>query len=367
MSQTRDRLPEASFPGNLFNDLEGDFPVTATLIDLLSQPWAGGPDWDEKLAELDRHLDRALDEAYEKGDPHALQDVQQGLFVVYETSFANPLSTACVHERAPWLAARRERMEAPWLASDMTTLDVPGPEQCREMSADEVRDWFLRAAEEESEVDRDVVRYLEHEASIEDYKQFVLADAHLNYRFYDSLVLSLVHYSEIVKTEISEHFWEEAGEGDVEQSHTRQFTRSLERLGVEWRLTPEWNDWRPFAGYNLYLCLGLARRHYFKALGSLAMPELFDVERDRSIVNGLNRLGFDAEREFEYYWNHVEADAEHGPGWLNGVILPIVEAQPEASYELIVGAALRMQAMRRFNAFLAERFRLGERSEVPAA
>jgi hypothetical protein len=367
MNQTSDRLPAASFPGNLFSDLGGDFPVTTTLIDLLSQPQVGGPGWDEKLAELDRLLDESLDAAYGKGDPHALQDVQQGLFVIYETSFANPLSTACVHERAPWLAARREKMEAPWLASDMTTLDVPSAEECRGMSTDEVRDWFLRAAAEESEVDRDVVRYLEHEASIEDYQQFVSADAHLNYRFYDSLVLSLVHYSEIVKTEISEHFWEEAGEGDVEQSHTRQFTRSLERLGIEWQHTPEWNDWRPFAGYNLYFCFGLARRHYFKGLGSLAMPELFDVERDRAIVNGLNRLGFDAEREFEYYWNHVEADAEHGPGWLNGVILPIVAAQPEASYELIVGAALRMQAMRRFNAFLAERFRLGERSEVPAA
>jgi hypothetical protein len=367
MTTTIDRLPPVSFPTNLFNDLGEEFPVTAALIGLLSQPQAGGASWEEKLADLDRHLDAALDAAYEKGSPEALQDVQQGLFLVYETSFANPLSSACAHERAPWLAARRERMETPWLASDMATLDVPSSEECGRMSSEEVRGWFLKAAMEESEVDRDVVSYLEHEASIEDYAQFVNADAHLNYRFYDSLVLSLVHYSETVKTEISEHFWEEAGEGDIEQSHTRQFTRSLERLGVEWEHTPKWNDWRPFAGYNLYFCLGLARRHCFKALGSLAMPELFDVERDRAIVNGLNRLGFDAERDFEYYWNHVEADAEHGPGWLNGVILPIAEAQPEATFELIAGAALRMQAMRRFNTYLAERFRLGERSEVSAA
>lgn len=328
-----DRLPPASFPSNLFADAGEEFPVTRTLVDLLSR--------------------RPLP--------------TQSLFVIYETSFANPLSAACEHERSAWLADRRGRIEATWMDSDLASLNVPSGEQCIRMDSEEVRNWFLRAAAEESKVDRDVVRYLEDEATIEDYRRFVGFEAHLNYRFYDSLVLSLLHFSEIVKTEISEHFWEEAGEGDVERSHTRQFTRSLERLGAEWEHTPGWDDWRPYAGYNLYCCLGLSRRHYFKAVGSLAMPELFDVERDRAIVNGLARLGFDPERDFEYYWNHIEADAEHGPAWLDGVILPIVEAQPEATFELVLGAALRMQAMRRFNAFLAECFGLAQPAEVPAA
>jgi heme oxygenase-like protein len=355
MSATMDRLPPVEFPADLFDGVGTAFPVTALIVELLSQRSPDVPRRQVASAELDAALDAALRSAYDAGDPTALQDVQQALFAIYETSFANPLSPACTHEWAPWLVAVRERMERTWLASDLATLDVPTADACRRMTTDEVRDWFLRAAAEESTVDRDVVGYLEHHATVEDYKLFVRADAHLNFRFYDALVLSLIHYSEPVKTEISEHFWEEAGEGAVDRSHTRQFSRSLERLGLGWELSPTWDDWRPFAGYNLYLCLGLARRHYFKALGSLAMPELFDVARDQAIVNGLRRLGFDPEHDFEYYWNHVEADAEHGPGWLNGVILPIVAAQPEATHELIVGAALRMQAMRRFNAFLAER------------
>lgn len=367
MSITPDRLPPVSFPTNLFADAGEEFPVTRLLVELLSrrpEPWSS---WDSAFAELDGRLEVALAASYGNGDPVALQDVHQGLFVIYETSFANPLSPACEHERSAWLADRRGRIEATWMENDLASLNVPSGEECIRMDPGEVRDWFMRAAVEESEVDRDVVRYLENEATLEDYRQLVSSEAHLNYRFYDSLVLSLLHYSEIVKTEISEHFWEEAGEGEVEQSHTRQFTRSLERLGAEWEDTPGWDDWRPYAGHNLYFCLGLARRHYFKALGSLAMPELFDVERDKAIINGLARLGFDPERDFEYYWNHVEADAEHGPGWLDGVILPIAEAQPEATVELIVGAALRMQAMRRFNAFLAECFGLAEPAEVPAA
>ena len=192
---------------------------------------------------------------------------------MYETSFANPLSTACVHEHSPWFAGVRQRIEERWLRFSARTLELPSVDACRRMSVEDVNGWFVSAAAAQSSLDRDVVAYLEHEATLEDYKTFVLSDAHLNYRFFDALVLAMIHYLEPVKTEISEHFWEESGEGDVERSHTRQFTRSLESLGLSWDIAPIWGDWRPFAGHNLYFCFGLSRRHYFKALGSLAMPE----------------------------------------------------------------------------------------------
>jgi hypothetical protein len=355
MGTAGDRLPPIDFPAGLFAESLARFPLTDELVRLLAR--REPPGTVPMLAE--GRLAQTLEAAYGGGaDEDALGDVQRALFAIYETSFANPLSPACRHEHAPWLCAVREPIERAWLAHDEALLTLPSREACEQMGPAGVQEWFLRAAAEWSPRDREVVGHLEHDATLEDMKAFVLADAHLNYRFYDALVLSLVHFLEPVKTEISEHFWEEAGEGAVERSHTRQFTRSLERLGLADGALLTWDDWRPYAGHNLYFCLGLSRRHYFKALGSLAMPELFDVDRDQAIVNGLRRLGFDPEHDFSYYWNHVEADAEHGPGWLNGVVLPIVEAQPSATHELLTGAALRMQAMGRFNAYLAGRFRL---------
>jgi Iron-containing redox enzyme len=353
-----DRLPSSSFPTNLFVGGLEDFPTTGGLIRLLSEPYAGTGASQASVTHLHKQLDVTLDEAYRGGIPNALQDVQQALFVIYETSLANPMAPACTHEHAPWLVSVRERIERVWLKHEIGTLSIPAANESSTMSPDEVSDWFIETAAEQSPLDRNVVHHLEHDATLGDIKTFVLADAYLNYRFFDALVLSLIHYLEPVKCEISEHFWEESGEGAVDKSHTRQFTRSLERLGLKWDATPGWNDWRPFAGHNLYFCFGLARRHYFKALGSLAMPELFDVSRDQAVVNGFARLGFDPEVDFEYYWNHVEADAEHGPGWLSGVILPVAAAQPEAIPELLLGGALRMQAMRRFNEYLADRFHL---------
>src|SRR5262249_10176281 len=148
------------------------------------------------------------------------------------------------------------------------------------------------------------------------------------YRFYDALVLASLHVSETVKAEISQHLWDECGCGDAALAHTRQFSRTLEALGLAAPTAPVWNDWRPYAGFNLYFCLGMNRKHHFRALGSLAMPELFDPGRDTAVVNGLERLGYQPQKDFEYFHNHIAGDEEHGDRWLNNVIKPIVIAQP---------------------------------------
>ncbi len=88
------------------------------------------------------------------------------------------------------------------------------------------------------------------------------------------------------------------------------------------------------------------------------MPELFDPDRDRAVVNGLQRLGYNAKDDFEYYYSHIEGDEDHGPSWLENVIRPIVELQPEAAIELAIGGALRMHYMRLYNQYLAARFNL---------
>ena len=58
----------------------------------------------------------------------------------------------------------------------------------------------------------------------------------------------------------------------------------LIKLGLQEPTTSIWEDWRHYAGYNLYFCFGFSRKHYFKGIGSLAMPEIFDPHRNRAAV-----------------------------------------------------------------------------------
>lgn len=313
---------------------------------------------DDSVLSISESLPAVLQSAFVEESAVSLLDIQQTLFVIYEVSFSNPLSLAALHEHRPWLSGIRCAIEDAWLAYDLPRVEHELPSDSDLTHADRLAEWFVNQARRESPTDRSIVRFLAEEATVADFKSFLLIDAHLNYRFYDALALAQIHFSETVKAELSRHMWDECGRGDSENAHTRLFTRALHKLQLPLPRIPVWDDWRLYAGYNLYLCFGLNRRNYFKSLGSLAMPELFDPDRDRAVIAGLERLGFDARNDFQYYSAHIEGDEEHGRDWLDHVIVPIVKAQPEAARELALGAALRMEYMRRFNACLAEKFGL---------
>jgi hypothetical protein len=306
------------------------------------------------LGALDAGLGRGLGEH----DADALLDVHRSAHAIYEMLLGHPLGDAVKHERSAWLNSFRSTFEERALQADLVEIDSRLPAPAAATRPHFVRDWFLEEARQRNSLDSAVETYLAERATVEQLAQFIQADGYLNYRFYDALVLVQPHFMETVKHEISHHMWDECGEGERMAAHTMQFSRSLRRLGLDLPAVPVWEDWRPYAGHNLYFMLGSNRRQYFKALGSLAMPELFDVDRDGALVRGMERLGFNAREDFEYFFNHMEGDVDHGPEWLDGVVLPIVEVEPEAGIELIIGGALRMLAMRRYNEYLAEKIGL---------
>jgi Iron-containing redox enzyme len=307
---------------------------------------------DEHRALLTALSDR-LSRGYLEHDEAALLDVHRSAHAIYELLLGHPLSNAVRHERSAWLGEFRWTFEEQVLTADLAEVAMRLPAAGTPMSAAEVCDWFVAEAASLSSLDTAVERYLAEHATLDQMAQFIRADGYLNYRFYDALALVQPHFMETVKNELSHHMWDECGEGERSQAHTLQFSRSLRRLGLDLPAVPMWEDWRPFAGQNLYFMLGFNRQHYFKALGSLAMPELFDVDRDAAVVRGLERLGFVARTDFEFFSNHMEGDAEHGREWLDGVVSPIVDVEPGAARDLMAGGALRMLAMRRYNEYLA--------------
>jgi hypothetical protein len=302
-----------------------------------------------------------LDRAFGGGDTTACLDLHKTLYLMYELSFGNPLAPAVQHEHAPWLLQLRASIERTWMDWDLSCIADLVPSDAALASPEAVRDWLVDVSRQESPDDRIATRYLAERADLEDFKKFLLADSYLNYRFYDAIALSQLHYCESVKAELSRHMYDECGCGNSDNAHTRLFSRALMSLGLDCPVIPQWEDWRPYAGFNLYFLFGLNRRHYFKALGSLAMPELFDPDRDRAVVAGCRRLGLDADRDFVYYTAHIETDEEHGVRWLDYVIMPVVRAQPGAAREIVIGAALRMEYMRRYNQYLLDVFGLSTR------
>ncbi len=313
---------------------------------------------DRILRTLDVDLATALDAGFRQEDPLALLEIHKTLYQIYEVSLCHPLSPVCQHEHSPWLLNIRRQLETAWMNYELPRILHQLPHDYTINHPESLSVWFIDQAHKESETDRAVLNFFKTQATIENFKLFLRSEAPLCFRFFDALALAQLYSSETVKAEITSNMWDECGHGIEQNSHINLFTRMLKALNIESPRFPIWNDWRPYAGYNLYFCFGFNRQHYFKSLGSLAMPELFDSNRNHAITTGLERLYPDAALRCKYFYSHLEDEDEHGSNWLSRIILPISKMQPEAGMEMAIGGAFRMEAMRRYNEFLALRFGL---------
>jgi hypothetical protein len=349
-------------------DLEASFPIPQQPEQALTLPQKVAyllsndhhllPHATDILRSLHCDLPIILHLAFDEEEPAALLEVHKTLYQIYEVSLSHPLSPICLHEHSPWLLTIRNALETAWLNYELPRLQKQLPDEFTARQPQLLFAWFIEQVQTESELDKSILNFLINQASIQQFNLFLLSDATLNYRFFDALALAQLYFAETVKAEIANNMWDESGQGVANNSHTSQFTRMLTKLGLQQPKYPVWEDWRPYSGYNIYFCFGFNRRHYFKGLGSLAMPELFDPGRNRAIAAGLERLYVDARVKCEFFYNHIEVEEQHGLHWLNRVIVPIVEVQPEAGMELAIGGALRMEVMRRYNEYLAFRFGL---------
>lgn len=345
-----ERIARVTVPFGRGRDRDSEFSLE--LADALSQE----PDEFRPLV-VDNKLDELLHRAFVDMDSQSRFDVHRALFMIYESGFAHPMSTMARHHSTACLIEIKTKIERAWYDSELAPISAPLEGLPVFQSPALLCDWLVELAHQRTETDHWIRGFLAEEASESQLKHFLLADAPLNYRFFDALLFAATHYSEAVKSEVARHIWEECGNGNSSAAHTRQFSRILTKLGLEECDAPIWKDWRPYAGYNLYLLLGTNRRHLFKSLGSLAMPELFDPERDEAVIAGLRRIGFADQESIQYFHTHVVADAAHGGDWLRGVVCPVATGDPRAAFELGCGAAIRMWAMRQYNEYLADVFK----------
>lgn len=186
--------------------------------------------------------------------------------------------------------------------------------------------------------------FLQTEATEDQVRKFLLTEQPLNVRFFDVIVLSALGTEGGVRREVSENLWDESGEGKSEKAHTKLFADLLDTLGVDYREQDlvDQLDWQALAGYNLFLNLGLHRGSYYRFVGCLGATELLDPPNYTKFMSGCNRLGIDRQGDFTYYNEHIIVDIKHGSGWVDNVIVPLLDSTEDAAYQFLMGANMRL-------------------------
>ncbi len=311
-------------------------------------------------AGFEAELAAALQAGFGQGDTAALAQVHRALYHLQGQAFAAPLAAAARHPQQALLTQTRHTIEATW-ASQLEA--AVGPDVDRALATGQAFEpLFVDFCRQHRLASHPFFDFLEHRATRADLRRFFLSDSAVVLRFFDLLVLSLVGADDDVRAELLDNLSDEMGQRDPEARHNRLFLRLLRYVGIS---DAEGADFvRNFhrhvsaaclAGHNLYLMLGTQRANHLRSLGCLGSAELMDAAQYAKIVRGCQRVGWGDSEGLAYYVSHAEADLAHGLGWLERVLMPLVQKDPRAAREFLLGTAFRLEtAAQYYDVLLSE-------------
>ncbi|MET9434823.1 iron-containing redox enzyme family protein [Streptomyces sp. NPDC006551] len=231
-------------------------------------------------------------------------------------------------------------IEDAWLAWEDRQVD----RQDLPATGAEFRDWFLTTADRHTQPE--FCTYLAEEATLDEIALFFMGEELVDSKFDDLMALVQIGTQGHTKLTIAENYWDEMGEGNIEQVHTRMFEHSarymrahLDKSGVDYT-----NLHFPEAYENAALLLqyGIHRHLNPRALGAMGVLEQSASPRFQAMVDGCLRLGVPAD-VIDYQRIHVHVDADHGAEWFEGVFVPLVDHSPELLREISLGVLTRVR------------------------
>ncbi|CAM3157205.1 iron-containing redox enzyme family protein [Nocardioides dubius] len=288
-------------------------------------------------------------------------DVQLALWMLYEVHFQGFEEA---EEGIEWdlgLLAFRQVLEVPF---ETVLRDVGAPLRRPRATArivDGLRDLIAQAP------DPGLARFLQRKANADQFVDFLKQRSvyHLKEADAHSFVLPRVRGG--VKVALAEVQYDEYGAGRVDRLHQDLFAKALIACGLDGQYGRyvDSADAATLASSNALSLFCLHRRHRGAALGHLAAFESTSSIPCRRISQGAERLELPGE-VFDYFDEHVEADAVHEQIAVTDLCGALVVHEPELATDVLLGAEVCLQLGARADQALLDRWagETGPRWEV---
>lgn len=251
-------------------------------------------------------------------------------------------------------------LETMWIDYEKSRVpEVDAPTDAKEF-ARWIRDYILKHP---SSI-HPVFEHLSESCSFEEMSYFFSQEVTIDPRFDDLIALMQVGIKDqSIKMELASNFWDEMGNGELEDIHTIMFAKLYDGLDI-FKEGETFNDvlerasWQSLAAGNTLLYGVLHRQNFSVSLGSLGTVEMISPHRFRRLVNGFKRLGLSDEVS-RYHQTHIKIDAKHGNAWLNEAIVPTIKADPSKRDDVFMGASFRLNTSHDYCQHMAKQFSQG--------
>lgn len=256
-------------------------------------------------------------------------------------------------------------VEAAWITRETASIDPRDLPQ----SAQDFEPWYRGRFRQQVAAAESLFDHLAQRSTLEELSVYILYEEQVDGRFDDVIALAQLGLKGAAKVALATNYWEEMGEGDETQMHTRLFAESAAYFREAIDGSPLRRFVQPtaeaLANGNLLMLLAIRREHCAKLLGALTLLEHTAPKRFSRAVASMCRLG--VPKSIIYYHEmHVRIDAKHGDDLLNQVVLPMLEARPDLTVDVATGVEMRLQVANRYYRMLAEVFESARSLEAQA-
>jgi hypothetical protein len=200
--------------------------------------------------------------------------------------------------------------------------------------------WFERLRETGPGQGDPLFPWLEHHASMNEFRWFLTQEVAGEAGFDDLVALTQLKMPTQVKLELSRNYWDEMGRGLEIAMHGPMLGRLAVALELDTTTEPVVEA---LALGNLLAGFALNRRYAYHSVGALGVVELTAPGRSHMVNLGLKRLRVPA-GDRQYFALHATLDVKHSIAWNREVIVPLVAERPECAVAIAEGALMRLRA-----------------------
>ena len=264
-------------------------------------------------------------------DPLTSDDLHLALYLCYELHYTSIEGVDARWEWDPTLIELRGHLERSFESAlrDFVRLG--------EEDAPVIIDALQRSiAQEEG---RSLSSFIEHEATIEQVREFVTHRSAYQLKEADPHTWIIPRLRTPAKAALVEIQSDEYGGGHADRIHSVLFARAMRALGLD----PSYGAYVnrlpgvTLATVNLMSLFGLNRRLRGAGIGHLATFETTSSEPNGRYAKGLRRLGYDGEAT-AFFDEHVEADSVHEVIAIHDLVGGFVRDEPELAADVLWGA-----------------------------
>lgn len=187
--------------------------------------------------------------------------------------------------------------------------------------------------------------FLPHQATHENLRFYLAQES--SPRFDDLLAMIQVGSPIQMKMELAKNYWDEMGNGNVNNVHANMFAKVLQYFNVTSEYAFENVLLSSLVSDNLSAALALYRENYPQAIGYLAVTEFCVPMRFKAFIEACRRLNV-KEDVLSYHILHTDIDGEHADGWFREIVVPLIERNPSMADKITEGALLKLNSSQHF-------------------